>query len=449
MTSIIANKLQQKQRYKQQIDALYRKYQLQHRLYDIEQDNVDLASFALHGNQIAQSIVKTIAEEAYEFQAVKPREVNMAGKLRTIYPLAITDRVVQGVLYQILNENMDAVVPPCVYSYIKGRTPHHAIEAFSQYLRQHQKFTPNQHIDLYVLRTDITNYTDSIPLFDTAPVWSLLEKHIETIEPMANVPAYIKQLINNAVRPPVRNEEGLLFQHCVGIPMGLPLCSLVAVLYLQDADNALANIDGAFYARFGDDLLFAHPNPEVVLQADQALEEILVQLGLSRNRKKDEVLYLTKAGRPSDHSAFQGRHYVEYLGYRIDASANYSLRAKRLREFLLAIKKRIRTTAELTRELSFDERGKALCQAVNESLNIKNPSVEPYYAALLSNTNQHGTFQHLDYLIALAINRSLTGIRGPQSFRKVPFRRLREEWGLISLSQLKNQHHRAKPHETY
>ena len=59
----------------------------------------------------------------------------------------------------------------------------------------------------------------------------------------------------------------------------LPIATTMFNLYLMPLDKELAAIPGAFYARYSDDVLLAHPDPDVVRRADQRLQAILSRLG--------------------------------------------------------------------------------------------------------------------------------------------------------------------------
>ena len=62
--------------------------------------------------------------------------------------------------------------------------------------------------------------------------------------------------------------EGQLFTQYRGVPTGQPISCVLFNLYLSGLDAQLDRIPGAFYARYCDDIVFAHPDPDVVRAAD-------------------------------------------------------------------------------------------------------------------------------------------------------------------------------------
>ncbi len=53
--------------------------------------------------------------------------------------------------------------------------------------------------------------------------------------------------------------------------------------------------------------------------------------------------------------------------------------------------------------------------------------------------------KQLDYLIALQVVRAVTGHDGVRGFREVTYRKLRHEWGLVSLQRARNFRSRRRP----
>jgi hypothetical protein len=51
--------------------------------------------------------------------------------------------------------------------------------------------------------------------------------------------------------------------------------------------------------------------------------------------------------------------------------------------------------------------------------------------------------RQLDYSIARVVLEAVTGRSSPQEFRQVPYRKMREKWGLISLCQARNERARG------
>src|SRR5207253_2879038 len=118
-------------------------------------------------------------------------------------------------------------------------------------------------------------------------------------------------------------------------------------LYLMPLDEALAALGGA-YARFGDDVLFAHSDPAAVRRAQAALEAILAARGLEPNRKKLRVLYWNGAARPSrEWPEARGVSDLPFLGASVRFDGTIALAPAKWTAMLHEIRARIQRTAAL------------------------------------------------------------------------------------------------------
>ena len=85
-----------------------------------------------------------------------------------------------------------------------------------------------------------------------------------------------------------------------------------------------------------------------------------------------------------------------------------------------------------------EERGRLLCGVVSETLDSSSPFATRHAALLRRVVNDRGQLRHLDYLLARLVLRALTGEADVKAFRVVPYRRLRQEWHLVSLVAARN-----------
>jgi hypothetical protein len=86
------------------------------------------------------------------------------------------------------------------------------------------------------------------------------------------------------------------------------------------------------------------------------------------------------------------------------------------------------------------EQGATLCAVANAALDPRSPFAHTHTMRLRSLVTSRDQLAELDYFIERTIAEALTGRRGPQAFRHVPRRRLREEWKLESMVRLRNGH---------
>ena len=85
--------------------------------------------------------------------------------------------------------------------------------------------------------------------------------------------------------------------------------------------------------------------------------------------------------------------------------------------------------------------GRAVCAAVNHALRPRTGIAEQRSANLLrAVVTDREQLRQLDHRIAGIVASAVTGRRGPRAFRDVPYRRLRDDWGLRSLVVARNAH---------
>ena len=105
-----------------------------------------------------------------------------------------------------------------------------------------------------------------------------------------------------------------------------------------------------------------------------------------------------------------------------------------------AARSRALRTARALETASLDDVGRTVCAAINRSLATKLEFTQERSAALVrSVVTDRRDLRQLDYCIARIVLRAVTGARGPQAFRHVSYRKMREDWRLISLFHARNQ----------
>jgi hypothetical protein len=293
-----------------------------------------------------------------------------------------------------------------------------------------------------VLRRDIDSYTDSIPVGEGAPVWEMLEK---VLGPMAeaSLPKTDWELVQRVVRPEVEVGNGggaILLDR--GVPTGQPISCVLFNFYLAELDRQFEAVPGGFYARYSDDILFAHPSAEVARRTGAELEMALAELGLRVSSAKSLNLYLTGAGRRSlEWPEATGSCAVPFMGTAIQADGTVSLGRKKTRHLLRDLRGRAGRVVRSLDGASPDEVGRALCASVNQMLTPDwTPCVEARSAALLRRAiTDRRQLAQLDYWVARIVLRAITGDGTARAFRKVPYCKLRQEWGLISLEHARNR----------
>ena len=424
--------LTDRRRYERQIERLHQRYLLTSRLYELKQSDVSLATIVMNRGKVARLLARDVARGIYRLEPGELRTIRARHKTRDVFACRITDLIVHGVVADVVQEAMRDDISPRVFSYRKGLSWLTPIGELAAFLRAERR----KHRDplargVYVLRRDVDSYTDAIPIGRTSPLWPMLEGRLGS-----PLPPLVEQVIRTELQLP---GAGIACR-ARGLPMGQPIASVVANLYLGDLDRALAALPGGFYARYGDDFLFVHADASVARQAADASDDILRALSLTVNAKKRATLFLTAAGRPSDDWAdARGTSGVPFLGSRIAADGTVGLDGKKVRSLLRELDRRVTMTVGTLGGADVDRTGRAVCAVVNRALDPHGPLTQQRSAVALRRivTDRH-QLEQLDYWIARIVLRAVTGRRDARAFREIPYRRLRDEWGLVSLVDARN-----------
>jgi hypothetical protein len=252
--------------------------------------------------------------------------------------------------------------------------------------------------------------------------------------------APLHPLVREVIRVEMKVPGGGTVCRIKGLPMGQPIASVIANLYLSALDEALQRIPGGFYARYGDDFLFAHRDPAVAQEGAAAADVVLDDLSLTVNEKKRQTFYLTPPGRPSaDWPEAKGSPWVHFLGTRIAGDGTIGLDAKKIRGLLREIDQRIDQTVRTRTVFDVDGLGRSVCSVVNSALDPQSTLTQQKSAVLLRRVvTDRAQLEQVDYWIARMVVAAVTGERRARGFRALPYRKLRSEWGLVSLVAARN-----------
>jgi hypothetical protein len=428
--------LSDRRRYECQIERLHQRYLLTSRLYELRQSNVSLASIVMNRGKVARLLAREVGEGRYELEPGELRTIRARHKLREVFACRLTDLIVHGVVANIVREAVEPRLSDRVFSYRKGVSWLEPVTELGAFIRaERRKHADPRARGVYVLRRDVDSYTDSIPLGSDSPLWSMLEAELGPL------PALFQQVVRVEMTVP----DGGVVCRVKGLPMGQPISSIVANLYLTAMDEALDSLPGGFYARYGDDFLFAHADPAVAREAEAAIDKTLDALRLTVNERKRRTLYLTPPGRPSDAwPEARGTSAVPFLGTRIAADGTIGLDESKIRLLLRELDRRATTTVRTMRGASRDQTGRAVCEVVNRALDPRSALTQTRSAIALRRvvTDRH-QLEQVDYLIARVVLKAVSRRRDARAFREIPYAKLRHDWGLLSLVAARNGRRRA------
>lgn len=417
--------------YREQMDRLEARLAASGRLDGLTRDKVSLRALMLDRKATARRLAAAVADGSYDF---RPGSLAVLGgdKQRQIFSFDAADWLVHSALAAVLTGAFEPRLSASVYSYRPGRSNWEAAAALGGFVRARfcAAATPEQR-GLTVLRADVSSYGDSIPIAAGSALWPALARWLEA-EPAGP----LWRCVERCVRPAVVI-DGAAACRAVGIPVGSPIANPLTNLYLDPVDRMLDEL-GGFYARFGDDLVFAHPDPAVVRRAAAALESLIAGLGLTLNADKRALVHLNAAGRPGDRGE-RGTSMVTYVGCRIGADGAVGLPAPKVRDVVRDVRARLRRQARMWSTEPDDARARAACELVARALDPGNSLAVRHAAMLRAAVNDRAQLKQIDYAIAREVVAAVTGDRSPRGFRRLPYRKLRRELGLVSLVATRNR----------
>jgi len=422
-------------RYLEQIDLMHARYVGTARIHELTHDGVAFAQVVQDRAAVARMLARTVGRGRYRPSPARVRTVTL-DKPRDLYRFEALDFIVHGAVGQLLTELVEPRLSSSVHSYRRRASPAGALGRFADFVRAHRAAVREPRArGLYLLRGDVQKYIESVPLDARSPLWPELRALTGLA---ADDPHW--QLVEQIARPEVYEdeEERALFVRRVGLPMGSPSVTALLNLYLMPLDAALDGL-GGFYARFGDDLLFAHADAEQARAAVRAIDEVLGARGLRMNAGKQRTLFFNGAARPSPAwPEAEGAAEVRFLGASVAFDGTIRLPHDKWRELVRELRRRLGRCRALLAEAPLDERAQAMCSVVNETLDPRSTLAHRHAPLLRSVVNDRKQLAELDYRTARLVAEMLTGDRSPRAFRRVPWRRMRSDFGLQSLVALRN-----------
>ena len=424
--------------YERQMDRLLDRHAMGRGMHELRQGEVSLASAAARQRDVARLIARTVASGDYEPGPAELRTIRVGGKRRIVFALGLVDLLVHGVVSDALEAAIEPTLSPRLLSYRTGIPWWRGAQDMARWIRGRDRGRDaegRRRDGLYVLRRDVRSYTDTIPVRDGSALWPMIEHALAPDGPMT---AAAWEVVRAVVRPAIVGQGDGDPPRERGVPTGQPISCVLFNLYLRDVDHELAGVPGSFYARYSDDVVFAHPDPQVAQAAAAILEERLVALDLALNEDKSRDLYLTRAGHASKAwPGAKGAQNVPLLGLQVGADGTVGLEPSKAREVVRDVRRR--AWAALAASNGPDEAARLASAVVRRALDPGDMQSAARAAPLLRHVvTDRRQLGELDRRIAAEVAGVLVGNRTVRAFRALPPAVLREEYGLPSLVALRN-----------
>jgi Reverse transcriptase (RNA-dependent DNA polymerase) len=405
------------------------------RLDLLTEQGVRFTQLLTERERVVALLRRAIADGSYRPGPAQLSRSFIAGKWREIARLGPLDMIVHGVVAEVMGERLESHLSPRVYSYRVKRSPWHALRWIAGIAKVHSARRPDPRTrGLYVLRSDVHSYAPSIPMGETSRIWPELRAVCDVD---AESPHWT--MIRALLLQDLLSEDGTPLSRETGVLFGAPTSNALMNLYLMPLDAALTPRGGA-YARFGDDVLFAHEDPEVVRQARVVLEEVLAERALKPNESKLHVLYWNGAARPSkEWPDARPVATILFLGGGVGFDGTISMSPAKWKVMLHDVRARIRRTARLMPDASPESRAKVLATVVNEAFDLRSDLGLGHKQMVSDLVSDRHQLAQLDYLLACWVAEASTGALGPRAFRRLGYRWLRRTAGLESRVVFRNR----------
>lgn len=377
-------------------------------------DRKTLYDFARRGLQNLEAIHKTLSQEKFHFRPGVALHYNFNRKRRILYLYPWEERVVDLLLYRLLNQRLHGWFTSHSYAY--------RCRAFGLDLCQKRIALTLAAAGrpLYLVKRDITEFFASIDHE------ILLQDLASLIEPTD----YLFRLVQERVQFAYEDGGGC-FTAARGVPFGTAAACLFANVYLTRLDRRLSKIGGNHYFRYADDLLVISRSRENAAAACEVFDQTLSELKLRSNPGCQGNMAF--ADEPLLDDQFYWTAKFRHLGLEFRASGSVGLSRDKFRKicniFRFALRRR-KARFRLIKDphkralLAIDLTRRAI------DTGVRNVAIIDYY---LKHISDEGQLKILDRWLAEEVLFYIFGGGHKKShFRHLSFKRLRQ-MGLPSL----------------
>jgi retron-type reverse transcriptase len=375
-------------------------------------DGKTLYDFAARGLAHLNGIHASLQRGSFEFRPAVALHYNFNGKHRTLYIPPWEERIVDLLLYRVLNHRLHNWFSPNSYAYRDRKYSLDACQArIAGVLRSVKE-------PLYVVKRDVADY------FASVDHEQLLAKLASVVDP----DDYLYRLLAQRVRF-LYEERGCLQTAMIGVPFGTSVACVLANIYLTELDREIESLPGLHYFRYADDMLLLSSNRETAVQATQQMEQLLTSLRL-RTKASHQANVLFTHELASD-PAFTAARNFRHLGLLFRMGGGVALSRDKLRKVQNLFRFAFRRRRRWKTEADPLARARALINIAAETIEkgIRNVAILDYY---LKHVDDEQQLRLLDRWLAEEVLSAVFGGHKKGHFRRVSFAQLRA-MGLPSL----------------
>lgn len=375
-------------------------------------DGKTLYDFAARGLARLEAMHRSLRHGSFEFRPAVALHYNFNGKHRTLYIPPWEERIVDLLLYRVLNRKLHHWFSPNSYAY---RDRKFSLDGCQTRIANVIQSTKNP---LYVVKRDIRDFFASIDH----------ELLLNKLANLCDAGDYLYRLLVQRVRF-AYEQRGSLRIAQKGIPFGAAIACLLANIYLTTMDREIENIPGVHYFRYADDLLVLATSRERALSAARQIGLHLSTLGLET--KASHQVELLLADETIFDSTFVVARAFRHLGLLFCKDGRVALSRDKLHKVENLFRFAFRRKARWRRETDPRARAQALITIAADTIEkgVRNVAILDYY---LKHVNDERQLRLLDRWLAEEILSRVFGGHKKGHFRKISFGQLRT-MGLPSL----------------
>ena len=380
----------------------------------VSSDGKTLYDLAAQGLKGLDAIHQQLRTGRFQFRPAVGLKYNFNGKRRTLYIPPWEERVVDLLIYRVLNRRLDRWFSPSSYAY---RDHTYGLDCCQSRIRAVLRSAQSP---VYVIKRDISDYFASI-------------NHEILLQQLGKLVAeedYLFELIHQRIRFDYQDESGS-HRAMQGVPFGCASACVFANLYLTELDREAEKIPEVDYFRYADDILLLSKNRGAALLAKKTLQDGLAKLRLTTKASHEVDLLLSELPATS-HPPFQQAAAIRHLGLQFEPGGSVSLSRDKRRKIQNLFRFAFRRTSRRWMKISDPhERARTLIAIASQTVErgVRNVAIIDYYLRHVTDGHQ---LRLLDRWLGEEILSRVFGGHKKGNFAKISYQELRRN-GLLSL----------------
>ena len=372
----------------------------------------DLASRGLNG---LAGIHEQLRAQRFHFRPSVGLKYNFNGKRRTLFIPPWEERIVDLLLYRILNRRLHHSFSPSSYAY---RDHTYGLDRCQSRIRA---VLASAHFPVYVVKRDISDYFASI---NHSLLFEQLARHFDAND-------YLFELLAERIRFDYQDENGS-HRAVIGVPFGCASACVFANVYLTGLDQEIESIHGVHYFRYADDILLLSTDREAALLASARIHDALAGLRLTTKASHHADLVLAEMP-GAEMRVFSLAAGFRHLGLQFERNGSVLLSRDKQRKIQNLFRFAFRRGRRRWKKIDDPrERARTLiaiaCQTIERG--VRNVAILDYYLKHVTDVSQ---LQLIDRWLAEEILSLTFGGHKKGHFAKISYQQLRQD-GLPSLA---------------